>query len=80
MEGILKTDSEMEENCSMVFRYKGSWYKITPKSYESEYQTNKIAWMMAKEGLTSQEAYRKFFAEEQNMAKLLYPSFRKDGL
>lgn len=70
----------MDAVSTMVIRYKGKWYKVIPKSYESEYQTNRIAWMIIKDGLTPLDAYRKFFKEEQNMAKLLYPSFRKDGL
>jgi hypothetical protein len=79
MERILCPDIKMETVPTMVIRYKGKWYKVIPKPYESEYQTIRIAWMIVKDGMSPLEAYRRFFKEEQNMAKLLYPSFRKDG-
>ncbi len=60
-------------------RYNGKWIRITPNAFEPERQTYEIAWMMIKEGINSQEAYRKWYANEQSMVKVLYPSFRKDG-
>jgi hypothetical protein len=59
-------------------RYKGVWYQITPKPYESERQTSEIAWRMIKNGEDSKTAYRLWFLSERNKAKLFYPSFRKD--
>lgn len=59
-------------------RYKGVWFAITPKPYESERQTTEIAWRMIKNGEDSVTAYRMWFLNERNKAKLFYPSFRKD--
>jgi lipocalin len=62
-----------------IIRYKGKWFKITPKPYEAESQTTKIAWALAKdEKLTPQEAYLKYFEKQRKEARILYPSFRKD--
>ena len=62
-----------------VVRYNGKWFEIVPKPYEPERQTYQIAWMMIKQGITSSEAYRKWYSNEQSIVKVLYPSFRKDG-
>jgi hypothetical protein len=63
-----------------VVRYQGKWYKIVPKPYEPERQTYEIAWAMIKTpNLTSQDAYQEWYKKEQETAKVLYPSFRKDG-
>lgn len=59
--------------------YNDKWFKVIPKNYESERQTNEIAWMMIKDNIDSQEAYRRWYAIEQSKVKVLYPSFRKDG-
>ena len=61
-------------------RYNGMWHKITPKPYEPERQTHEIAWsMLLDPKITPALAYRKWYAGEQRKAKVLYPSFRKDG-
>ena len=60
-------------------RYNGEWYKITPKPYEPERQTQEIAWTMLREPLLkSSSAYREWYAREQKHASILYPSFRKE--
>lgn len=62
-----------------VVRYQGKWIKISAKPYEPERQTAEIAWSMIRQPtLTPPEAYRKWFAKEQQNAKVLYPSFRKE--
>jgi hypothetical protein len=78
MESVLKTTESVEADKKMVriFRYKGCWYRITPKPWEPETQTWFIAFNLAK-GLTQVEAYRLWFEERQKQAKLLYPDFRK---
>jgi hypothetical protein len=63
-----------------LVRYEGNWYKIIPKPYEPERQTYEIAWMLIKNTkLSREEAYRLWYKKEQEVAKVLYPSFRKDG-
>jgi hypothetical protein len=60
-------------------RYNGKWYKITPKPYEPERQTNQVAWMMIREPLiASEEAYRKYYENLRSEVKVLCPSFKKE--
>jgi hypothetical protein len=60
-------------------RYKGTWYKIIPKPYEPERQTFQISWSLIRNpGTTKEEAYRAWYRREQEIVKVLYPSFRKD--
>lgn len=62
-----------------MLRYRGEWYKVTPKPYESERQTFQIAWNLIKTpNITKEEAYRTWYKHEQEVVKVLYPSFRKD--
>jgi lipocalin len=61
-------------------RYCGKWYRINAKPYEPERQTNAIAWMLIQEPLLlKEEAYRKYFEKQRQEAKVLYPTFNKDG-
>jgi hypothetical protein len=78
MESVLETTIPVETSKALVriFRYKGTWYRITPKPWEPEQQTWFIAAKLA-EGLTQVEAYRLWFSKRQKEAKLLYPDFRK---
>ena len=59
-------------------RYKGKWYKINKKPYEPETQTIQVAWLQIRDQLKPDEAYRKFFENQREDARILYPSFRKD--
>lgn len=66
-------------NSSMdIIRYKGKWYKINKKPYEPETQTIQVAWRQVRDQNTPEEAYRKFFENQREEARILYPSFRKD--
>jgi len=61
-------------------RYNGRWIKIVPKPYEPERQTHDIAWsMVLNPKLSPAWAYRIWYVSEQENAKVLYPTFRKDG-
>jgi hypothetical protein len=63
-----------------LVRYDGKWIKIVPKSYEPERQTHEIAWsMVLNPTVNSACAYRNWYLKERENAKVLYPSFRKDG-
>jgi len=62
-----------------VVRYQGKWIRIKAKPYEPERQTAEIAWSMIRDpSIKAPETYRKWFAKEQENAKVLYPSFRKE--
>jgi hypothetical protein len=59
-------------------RYNGKWYSIIPKPYEPERQTYQVAWIQIIEGITAEEAYRKYFEILRKESKVLCPSFRQD--
>ena len=62
-----------------VVRYEGKWFKIIPKKYEPERQTQEIAWWLIREPLViPEDVYRNYFTKERESAKVLYPSFRKE--
>lgn len=63
-----------------IIRYKKSWFKVNPKSYEPERQTTQVAWDLIKNpNKSAQQAYREYFEKQREDAKILYPSFRKDN-
>jgi lipocalin len=74
----MDSTSKKCSNTMDILRYKGKWYKVTPKAYEPERQTAEVAWLQMREPITSQDAYRKFYEKQRSDAKILYPSFRKD--
>jgi len=82
MESIFKTTESMETFSSMSrnqsIRYKGQWYQITSKKYESERQTYQIAFLQINDNLDVLESYRIWYKNEQENSKLLYPSFCKE--
>lgn len=51
-----------------LVRYNGKWYKVTPKQYESERQTEDIVWLKLKEN----KDYAEWFKRERNLSKILY--------
>jgi len=64
-----------------AIRYNGKWIKIVPKPYEPDRQTHEIAWnMVLNPTINPAWAYRNWFSKERENAKVLYPSFRKDGV
>jgi len=63
-----------------LVRYQGKWFRISPKPYEPERQSYKIAWNMIREPLIIPEAaYKKYFQSLRDEAKVLYPDFRKEN-
>lgn len=65
---------------SNIVRANSLWYKINPKPYEPERQTNEIVWSLIKNPSLSQEqVYKNYFEKQRFFAKVLYPTFRKDG-
>jgi len=65
-------------NMPTAIRYNGKWYAVVPKPYEPERQTYQVAWMQIKDGLTAEDAYRKYFEDLRKESKVLCPSFRQD--
>jgi len=52
----------------MLVRYKGVWYKITPKAGEPERMTEELVWMKLKEEGGAREWYKK----ERKVSRVLY--------
>jgi hypothetical protein len=63
-----------------IIRNNQSWYKINAKPYEPDRQSQEIAWHLIREPLViPEDIYKKYFEKQRKQAKVLYPSFRKDG-
>jgi len=63
-----------------IIRYNQKWFKINPKPYEPDRQSQEIAWSLVREPLIiPEELYKKYFEKQRKISKVLYPSFRKDG-
>jgi hypothetical protein len=54
-----------------LVRFQGRWYELTVKPFEPERMTTDIAWMQIKEGLSPIDAYRRWFAEQRKLSRLL---------
>lgn len=54
-----------------LVRYQGKWYRISPRPTEPERMTTDVAWLQIKEGLSAQEAYRKWFETQRKLSRLL---------
>ena len=54
-----------------LVRYQGQWKVLKPKPFEPERMTTDIAWIQLKEGVTADEAYRRWFARQRKLSRLL---------
>ena len=54
-----------------LVRYQGRWFTIAPKPFEPERMTTDIAWTQLKEGVPAEEAYRRWFARQRKLSRLL---------
>lgn len=54
-----------------LVRFQGKWIEIQPKPYEPERMTADIAWIQIKEGVTAEEAYRKWFELQRKLSRLI---------
>lgn len=54
-----------------LVRYQGRWIEIHSRSFEPERMTTDIAWLQIKEGLTMEDAYRKWFEIQCKLSRLL---------
>lgn len=53
-----------------VVRYQGRWFTISPRPYEPERQTTDVAWTQVKEGVTPEEAYRRWYEKQRRISHL----------
>lgn len=61
----------MEQPSIFLVRYNGRWMKIHSREFEPERMTTDIAWMQIKEGLTPEEAYRRWFELQRRISRVL---------
>jgi hypothetical protein len=55
----------------VLVRCNGKFYKIQVRPYEPERMTTDIAWLQIKEGLTPEQAYKKWFETQRKISHLL---------
>jgi hypothetical protein len=56
---------------SYLVRFQGQWRIISPKPFEPERMTTDIAWIQLKEGVSAEEAYRRWFQRQRILSRLL---------
>jgi hypothetical protein len=54
-----------------LVRFQGKWYEIHPKSYEPERMTADVAWIQIKDGISAEDAYRKWFELQRKLSRIL---------
>lgn len=54
-----------------LVRYQGQWKTVSVKPFEPERMTTDIAWLQIREGLTAEQAYVRWFAEQRKLSRLL---------
>ena len=54
-----------------LIRFNGRWVEIHPRPFEPERMTTDVAWLQIKEGLTAEEAYKKWFETQRKLSRLL---------
>jgi hypothetical protein len=54
-----------------LVRFQGTWRIISPKPFEPERMTTDIAWIQLKEGVSAEEAYRRWFQRQRILSRLL---------
>jgi len=54
-----------------VVRFNGQMVVIKPRYYEPERMTTDIAWIQIKEGVSPEEAYRRWFEKQRKISHVL---------
>jgi hypothetical protein len=60
-----------KDNMPYVVRYNGTWFVIDPREFEPERQTTDVAWIQIKDGVSPEEAYRRWFENQRKITRLL---------
>jgi hypothetical protein len=61
----------MESTSVFLVRYNGNWIQIHSRPFEPERMTTDVAWIQVKEGVTPQEAYRRWFETQRRISRVL---------
>jgi hypothetical protein len=62
---------EIMESSTFLVRYNGNWIQIHSRPFEPERMTTDVAWIQIKEGVTPQEAYRRWFELQRRISRVL---------
>lgn len=54
-----------------LVRVQGQWKTIKPRPFEPERMTTDVAWIQLKEGVSPEEAYRRWFERQRKLSRLL---------
>ena len=70
---ILKTTTlqEIMEGSTFLVRYNGNWIQIHSRPFEPERMTTDIAGMQIKDGVSPEEAYRRWFELQRRISRVL---------
>jgi hypothetical protein len=61
----------MDSTSVFLVRYNGNWIQIHSRPFEPERMTTDVAWIQIKEGVTPQEAYRRWFETQRRISRVL---------
>lgn len=62
---------EIMEHPIFLVRYNGNWIQIHSRPFEPERMTTDVAWMQIKEGISAEEAYRRWFELQRRISRVL---------
>jgi hypothetical protein len=62
---------EAMEGSTFLVRYNGNWIQIHSRPFEPERMTTDVAWMQIKEGISAEEAYRRWFELQRRISRVL---------
>jgi hypothetical protein len=54
-----------------VVRYNGQMVVIKSRAYEPERMTTDVAWIQIKDGVSPEEAYRRWFERQRKISRVL---------
>ena len=61
----------MEQTSIFIVRYNGNFIQIHSRPFEPERMTTDVAWMQIKEGISPEEAYRRWFELQRRISRVL---------
>ena len=61
----------MDSDPVYIVRYQGKFVAIHSRPFEPERMTTDVAWVQIKEGLSPEDAYRKWFEMQRRISRAL---------
>jgi hypothetical protein len=56
---------------TFLVRFNGEWKTVTLKPFEPERMATDVAWIQIREGLTPEQAYKRWFEHQRKLSRLL---------